>query len=158
MRLDTHMLAWAAGIVDGEGCIFIKEGRSLRMCVSVENTDVRMLDALKEMFGGSLNRRNGPSKRNRRPIWAWEVSAIKAERCLKAIYPWLVCKKEQADIALLARRYANKRGAQADIELTKYNVAKQRQLKTRLSLVKTQPRDRSTGVKKLKIHPMSRGI
>jgi len=48
--------AWAAGIIDGEGCIWIN---SNRLMLEVFNTDIRMPQKLKDLFGGAVyNRRD----------------------------------------------------------------------------------------------------
>lgn len=102
-------LAWAAGIVDGEGCIQLvrynrKKGyQNWQIRLTVANTDPRMLKRLQEILGGSI----WADKRKvagRRPIWNWGAACKKAEAALAAIRPWLVAKAEQADIALQSRR------------------------------------------------------
>src|SRR5260221_2107931 len=105
----SHQLAWAAGIVDGEGCIFIGAGVSLRVRVGVTNTDIRMIERLKELFGGNAAyRRRNDRNPNHKNIWDWEVAAKKAEACLKEVLPYLVCKRDQAELALLARSYVRR--------------------------------------------------
>ncbi len=122
-------LAWAAGIIDGEGCILIKEGVALRVVVNVENTDPRMLIELRLAFGGSIALRKGVSKSKRRPIWQWDISAKKAEAMLTAIRPYLICKGDQADIALAARAHTKPGGHGSDRVM-------QRVLKDQLALAK----------------------
>jgi hypothetical protein len=105
-------LAWAAGIVDGEGCISIRRayvakdrlGKSrtskpqYALYLAVGNTDPRMPQKLCDMFGGSLV--NKTRQQVRRPIFEWRVFASNAGRILAEIRPYLVIKGEQADIAL----------------------------------------------------------
>lgn len=102
--------AWAAGIVDGEGCIGIYRvvqtgypGRfAYRVTVTVGNTDPRMLERLRAVFGGSLYTAKR-SETGRKPMWQWLVINADAVAMLKAIRPYLVVKGDQADVALRYR-------------------------------------------------------
>lgn len=102
--IDSHRLAWAAGIVDGEGSINLRQAPSRgywELRVAVGNTDPRMVVLLREMFGGSVS--TYQPKGNRRLLWKWHVSNRLAEKCLRQIMPWLVTKKDQADLGLRSR-------------------------------------------------------
>lgn len=104
-------LAWAAGILDGEGCICIygRPGRiskkgvhALALTVNVTNTDPRMPLKMKEIFGGNLSRaveRRGNPRR--RPILAWVITGRPAGNALAKMLPYLVTKREQAEIAII---------------------------------------------------------
>lgn len=97
--------AWAAGIVDGEGCIYLisyknrrtNKAKYLRLVVG--NIDPRMLVKLRELFGGTVR----SQKSSTRPMWIWSICCRQAEVAIRAILPWLVIKREQADVALLCR-------------------------------------------------------
>jgi hypothetical protein len=109
--LDTHRLAWAAGIVDGEGSIVLQKHKTRgywALSVTVGNTDPRMLTILRDLFGGSISRYQpaGP----RKPIWKWNVASRKAEHCLRQVLPWLVTKREQAELGLRSRELLTPRG------------------------------------------------
>jgi hypothetical protein len=105
---DERWLAWAAGILDGEGCIYIarfgKSRGSWSLWVSVTNTDTRMLAKLQDLFGGSIA---GPYQPNpqRKPYRVWGVASRQAGQLLAAVRPWLVAKADQADIALEFRAH-----------------------------------------------------
>lgn len=104
-------LAWAAGVLDGEGCICIygrpgriskKSGfRALALIINVVNTDPRMPFKMKEIFGGNCNltaeRRNNP---RRRPVMSWIITGRPAGVVLTKVLPYLVIKKEQAEVAI----------------------------------------------------------
>lgn len=107
-------LGWAAGIIDGEGCILLNIYRAGNDCyvlrVIVTNTDVSMLHRLKEIFGlGNIIPRpsNNPKHKMR---WYWEVSSKKAEQVLTLVEPYLVSKRKQAQLGLLSRTYMGKHG------------------------------------------------
>ena len=149
---EREWLAWAAGIIDGEGCISLRPqyGRHRRdhqfyLCVDVTNTDLRMLDHLKRLFGGSI-RRCKPIP-NRRPIWQWSLSSAQAGEALNNLLPFLVTKHNQAELGLLSRRYMRRKGARRQ-SIDEANALEwlDRQLKT----LKRAP---SADIPLLPIHP-----
>lgn len=112
-------LAWAAGFIDGEGCIALchhnqvikgKSYESYPLRLSVSNTDLRCLERLKGMFGGSINRANRAARPHHKPCWSWYCQAAKAENALIALLPYLFSKKEQAELGITSRKYIQKNG------------------------------------------------
>jgi len=111
-KIDNLDLAWAAGIMDGEGSITIlnssirrlKNGHPARypqLNLWLSNYDPKMVLKFKQWFGGTyyiLNRRD-----RRKPIHCWCAACKKAENALRLLLPYLVTKKEQAELALLFR-------------------------------------------------------
>lgn len=102
-------LAWAAGIIDGEGCVSLypvttRTGKSwvLRVCVS--NTNPLICERLKEVFGdGNVYGRQPKNKRHKH-VFHYEACSKKAERVLNAVLPYLVAKREQAKVGLASRK------------------------------------------------------
>ena len=95
-------LAWAAGFIDGEGCVAVDSRKSPRITVS--NTDRRPLDRLQELLGGTIcvHGRGNPEK-GHRPSWVWAVHGGRSvRRVLAEVRPYLVVKGEQADLVLAA--------------------------------------------------------
>jgi len=80
----TH-LAWAAGIVVGEGCIFGHKRGTITLSVSM--CDVEVLHSLKRIFGGSvspwIHRPNATAFRR------WSASGITALTAISKMRPWL---------------------------------------------------------------------
>lgn len=107
--IEATKLAWAAGIVDGEGCIRLvrrsRYGKSntYSLNVAVVNTDLRMLTALHLMFGGTV--KDYTYGRNKRQTWVWQVSTKVAAAALRQILPYMVSKRDQAELALLSREF-----------------------------------------------------
>jgi hypothetical protein len=98
--------AWAAGIIDGEGCIHIRSQVQAILAVSVTQSGVEvpeMLTRLRDLYGGSITRAVYAGG-NRRPSRTWSVAARKAEALLLSVLPYLVEKRDQADIALEFRK------------------------------------------------------
>ena len=139
MPVKQTRLSWAAGIIDGEGCIRLVR-RSSSTCkeqyclfVKVNNTEIRMLEELRKLFGGRIYLRK-PGSTTRHQSWDWQIWTLAAERMIKDILPFLVVKKDQAETALLARTYMKKRRGKNNED----NLASQRVLSKRLSDQKYQ--------------------
>lgn len=101
-------LAWAAGFVDGEGCIQTtvrmrsRNRRDYILGLYVGQVDPRPLYRLSELFGGVVYpKSSGPTER--RPMFMWRVTGSTAEATLRALLPFLLVKREQADLALQLR-------------------------------------------------------
>ena len=111
LRSDSHWLAWAAGIIDGEGTVLLaknKANKTWTLRVVVGNTDPRMIAALHDLFGGGVSF-TAARKGNWRPVWRWYVYHKKAEACLERVLPWLRVKRDQAELGLQARRLVRPR-------------------------------------------------
>jgi len=104
---DPALLAYLAGIIDGEGSINITSTKApnsrnvshaLRM--SVTNTSEALMVWLIDTFGSGrqMSRNTNPGK------WAtrydWVVYGHQAEVVLRAVLPYLVIKRDQARLAL----------------------------------------------------------
>lgn len=110
----TCRLAYAAGVVDSDGCITIGRGGKyyvleVVVCQAESKTKPMhppaILLLMQELFGGKTYRLNAQGP-NRMPMWWWSVGWGRAEECLKQIRPYLVGKADQADVALEYRRKA----------------------------------------------------
>ncbi len=108
-------LAWSAGIIDGEGYIGTylartNTGECWVLKVTVANTNLKMLERLKEIFSDGFINVKKKSKAHHKQQWHWNVCSKKAERVLKLVQPYLVAKKEQVELALLSRKYIRTHG------------------------------------------------
>lgn len=133
---DKLWVAWAAGITDGEGCIALSRDKlsdtaeSYSLRVSVSNTDPKMLDKLKAMFGGVISKHGRKAKAHYLDQWCWRVGSKQAANFLQQVLPWLVTKRSQAELAILSRKYL--RTSRWDTG----NLNKQRQAFKQLKLLK----------------------
>lgn len=99
------LLAYVAGIIDGEGCIGIKTNGSQKtgakfvIRVSIGHTSEWLISMIHMQFGGSLYLKYAGSEHHK-PAWGWELSSRKAESFLKLILPYLQIKRPQAELAL----------------------------------------------------------
>lgn len=103
--LDTDW-AYAAGMVDGEGCIAIvrsfvraRDKFSYGVQVVVANTDRGVLDWIQTAWGGNVVAVNKGRGRERNS-WAWRCGPGVARTFLIGIRPWLRIKGRQCDNAL----------------------------------------------------------
>ena len=101
-------LAYLAGIIDGEGSICItkfldKRKKSVRWqyigCVAIGNTDKRLIEWVIKSFSPNKTL-TGYKYRNTGKSYHWELRDNKAMELLKAVYPFLKLKKEQAKIMI----------------------------------------------------------
>lgn len=107
--MNDARLAYCAGIVDGEGCIFIGRHRSkvkgradnycltLRVAMCHEATIKR----LAQVVGiGTVYNGKGKAALVKRPLWIWHASSANAAAALSTLLPYLLAKRPEADLAL----------------------------------------------------------
>lgn len=94
MEMAGHELAYAAGYVDGEGCLWI--GPRWKIGVTIANTHKPTIEWFHQRFGGSLSKARPPRKANHRPVYQWQIVSRDAARFLKQVAPYLGEKTEQA--------------------------------------------------------------
>lgn len=107
MKKNNEILAYAAGIVDGEGHISIvrnaapqyRIGYMYRLTVGVTNTNVWLINWMQFQFGGKIYQRCD-KRPNRKTAWVWLVHQNGASEFLKLILPYLLIKKPQAELAI----------------------------------------------------------
>ena len=100
--------AYAAGFVDGEGCIAIvrsyvpARGRYYYgVHVVVANRDREVLEWMKSLWGGWVVAVSGSSRSAQARLgWNWRVATTLAKPFLDGLGPWLRIKKPQCDNAL----------------------------------------------------------
>ena len=104
---DGLNLAYAAGLFDGEGSIFIgkvktnrnKSGLLFRLHIEMCNTNEPIVKWMQLYFGGSVYERYADTN-TRRTLWSWQLRGTKALEFLKIISPYLRVKKPQAELAM----------------------------------------------------------
>jgi len=103
---SVEELAYFAGVLDGEGSFSI--GGSSRSHIhatqiNVGNTDLRLLHWIVERFGGNVHveRRHNPAHAK---IWRWYSHVGNLDQMIRAVLPYLVIKREQAELVLAYRK------------------------------------------------------
>jgi len=87
-------LAWAAGLVDGEGCVQVRGSVAL----DVQSTSRRIVERLYEILGGRCYIEKRRTRYNR-PVFRWRIYGQDAVAALDHLMPFLIEKKKQAQLA-----------------------------------------------------------
>jgi hypothetical protein len=96
-------LAWAAGFIDGEGCVTIGKGYARRknvyrprLILSVSQSYPEPLERLARIAGhGNIN---GPyhyksNPLGKKPIYRWVLQSWRVEEFMEELRPWLCSEK-----------------------------------------------------------------
>jgi len=104
------MLAWAAGIIDGEGSVMILRTKPNHRCtrgqvvprVMIEMCSAEVVNKFAELFGGKVHfiANEYKSRTNRRPSYRWLMDCGKAVEVLELIRPWLIAKAAHASLVI----------------------------------------------------------
>jgi hypothetical protein len=115
-------LNYAAGFVDGEGCIgFSKCRSSIFPRVLVTNTNIDILNEFKEKWGGDINPLS-LRKDNWKQGYSWRLSWSKAVDFLNEIEPYLKIKNLQAHAVFAWDECRPQRGGKWDKETVDFLV------------------------------------
>ncbi len=105
-KLKNVELAYIAGLIDGEGCIGIysyPDGRGVSrlhiLDVVITNNNPACYQFLKERFGGAVHERKYKAEFVN-SNYQWRLRGIKAKDFLELIEPYLILKKQQAQLAI----------------------------------------------------------
>lgn len=90
-RTRTELIAWAAGLFEGEGCI---TATNLALTVRMTNTDRELLDRFIDVVEvgtiyGPYDRSNERDGYTRKPVFCWVAQALEALEVLEVLSPWL---------------------------------------------------------------------
>jgi phage N-6-adenine-methyltransferase len=145
---DPAQHGWAAGIIDGEGCIHIRRNAATEttrhksdiydLILKVTMTDEETVRRLQIVFGvGTVTVDENRGEGNR-PAYSWTCRSAAASEVLQRVYPFLVTKRVEAMYALefslleRARRGQKRVPAELMVERERY-----------YSLLRDLKRDRS---------------
>ena len=106
-KLDM-MLAYFAGIVDGEGTIqIVKQGSRkpnyLTTGFYITNSHMGLLKSLQAVFGGHITKARQHVRRNWKPVYRLQFHGSLSEDLVRLIQPYLIVKQEQAELFLTFR-------------------------------------------------------
>ena len=92
---------YVAGLLDGEGTILIYRVKDYyQLSVRITNTDLKVLESLKNLFGGDIGSKCEKVSKRTRPCWTWQIQGPKSAELLIELYPYMLVKREQARLAL----------------------------------------------------------
>jgi len=106
-------LSYLAGILDGEGSIGIEHlspyksrKKDYYVCrLTVVNTSLKLMNWLKDTFGGQFDMRKLVT--GRKPCYRWHIFGDSLENIIIAVEPYLMLKRQQAQIILQYRQTIN---------------------------------------------------
>jgi hypothetical protein len=130
--------AWAAGFLDGEGCITLGATSPSKYTwnpiVSVCQTHPEPLDELAALFGGKVKLRSYSTSAGT-PVYIWVTNgAVNTSNVLEKVLPYLVLKRRQAEIVL---EYCKTVGYQGHVGVPNMVFARRRHLVRRLHTTKS---------------------
>ena len=95
-------LIWFAGFFDGEGYIGLHRRNTRLRCLLIEvsGTYFPAIAKIRDMWqlGSTALMKEAP--KSTRPAWKWTAASNDALFILRAIFPYLVVKKREAEIAI----------------------------------------------------------
>lgn len=109
MIASDLLVAWAAGFFDGEGCVMVqrRKGRSgsrggcYVMQISASQKHPEPLYRLLEVFRCGAVHQTKRRESYGCDMWVWKASGNFANEVLKRMLPYLVVKREQAEVAIV---------------------------------------------------------
>lgn len=114
-------IAYLAGIIDGEGSIYIGNFSSnpktgtlhYQTNMEVTNTDENLIKWLMDTFGGRSTKYTSKQtpKNSRRPVFRWIVSGELLTHLCHLLFPFLIIKKRQCEIMIEMRKTFKGTGA-----------------------------------------------
>ena len=121
-NLTVAQLAYLAGIIDGEGSIYIgnfscnpkNKVPYYQTNMEVSNTDGRLIEWLINNVGGRSWKYtpNQTPKNSRKQVFRWIISGNLLTHICKLILPYVIIKKEQCEIMIKMRETYERTGMQ----------------------------------------------
>lgn len=113
LLIDREQLAWAAGVIDGEGWATsarrnnITKGMTATLCLGVAQAHPEMVNRLQSIFGfGSVT---GPRMSRTTPMWSWRVYGFEeVQAVLAMVWTWLGSVKREQIVGCLKEAIAHK--------------------------------------------------
>lgn len=93
--VNQNDLAYAAGYIDGDGCLYLGKyhstnGTVYEYSIQVCSVNKNITDWLKNTFGGSVRKKEAIG--NRKVPYVWTIKNQEAIKCAQGIQPYLVAK------------------------------------------------------------------
>jgi hypothetical protein len=133
--------AYAAGIIDGEGCIQILHSvlrgtiQSWKICIEINMCSKKVLDKMVGLFGGNL-KEYGVRPNMHYKQYRWQVYSKVAYNALKKMRPYLIEKRAQADLAIQFFNHQRRCKYCSGHPLSASILAKRENMKRRMSELK----------------------
>ncbi len=125
---------YAAGIIDGEGCIsFSGLDTRKQLTLSVSNRNKEMLEALRETYGGKIYEIKSKSDKHS-AYYNWVISCGLAADVLRDVLPHMIVKFRQAELALIFQSTVRPTPRGAPRSLPQEIVSKRKEIRGEISL------------------------
>jgi hypothetical protein len=133
-------VVYFSGVLDSEGSIFIKKSKTKKSVIHSLELEIVMthkptIERLHNMFGiGSMRAVKRNKAKHHKQAWKVVFSANQAETILNVVLPYMITKKEEAELALefveLKRSRVGRSGLSEEmIELREMYYQKMKELK-----------------------------
>lgn len=104
-RADPARVVWCAGFFDGEGCITFGKDSYYNRFELVVSASQRYpirepLNVFKDLFGGSISDYECTTNVGEARMFRWQISGFHAGGVLETMLPFLIVKREQAELAI----------------------------------------------------------
>lgn len=100
--------AWAAGLMDGDGCVGLttdSRSRFRKPVVVVDSTDIELLDELQRLYGGSLVVKR-KTRDHHRQAYSWRIyGARQIIAFLAMILPYMRCPPKVTRARMLVEEW-----------------------------------------------------
>jgi len=107
-------LGWAAGILDGEGGVYVtrtNKNSGFNVKLTVGNTSLALLERFMRIVGGVGSIRRRPRVANtRKHIFIYDVNAGRAVHVARLLRPYASLKSPQCDLIIQAHSLVGPRG------------------------------------------------
>lgn len=108
-------LAYAAGIIDGEGALTItaienEKRKIFQSAVGVSSTDEILIDWILDVFGGwkkAYTPKQTPVN-SRKKVYRWQITGKNLDIFIALIDPYIVIKKREIELLKLYRKTSQK--------------------------------------------------
>lgn len=126
--------AYCAGIIDGEGYVGCTRTKPRGTSVSPRFTvrvglmmaDREPVELVASLVGAPVYERDRRAKENHSLMYVMDITSERAVSLLKKVFPYLICKKRQAELACKLQELKSLRGAGggrlADDDIAQYDA------------------------------------
>ena len=105
-NINKTNLSYLAGYIDGDGCFYIgkvtnkkRTAHKFPQCIAITSVNKEVLAWCKQLFGGSISTNYNVPKNNK-PLHVYILRKLKVVPLIEEIYPYLVEKREEAQVFL----------------------------------------------------------
>jgi len=108
--MDNTILAYAAGLIDGEGSISLprnyKTSAFRRPLVSVASTTIELVDFMKLHFGGCVCTKRSKKFDHHKTAYQWAIQYQKAITVLAQLLPYLQVPSKRQRATMLVNEFS----------------------------------------------------